>query len=213
MAHYLARAARVSLQLARDRYVFSFDPVVYQPGVAGSLAGQYVLGRLDLPGLVPGWVSFDLIAEDANLVRTIYTASLAPEDGRTSVALTRFARGYGRADDDAVIDLWIGLEALFTDREGEITYKAAMRIAHYVGDHPATRQFLFRALKRSYTVRSDLVHGDHPTNTRPARQIASGALRLALRKLLSEGGRLDVTELDDLIASASIRALPLTLDP
>jgi hypothetical protein len=125
------------------------------------------------------------------------------EDDRVRIALHRFYFGHAGGGDD-VIDLWIGLEALFSDATSEMTYKAAMRIAHYLGPNPGARRFLFAALKKSYEIRSRLVDGVHPGDMGRARLVASEALRLSLLRILCEGATApDVAELDRAVAAGS----------
>ncbi len=175
IAHYVRRAAEVTFRIVGDRYFFTTGPVVFQPAVEGSLKGQYRLAPSDLPE-TPDWANYRLSVTDLSTLKKVHQGAFDAEDPRTRIALLRFRRGYGSGDDDALIDLWIGLEALFSDGAGEITYKAAMRIAHYVGRGAGDQRFLFRALKASYDVRSALVHGAHPASTTPARGVASHAL-------------------------------------
>ena len=67
-------------------------------------------------------------------------------------------------DDDMLIDLCIGLEALFGDRQGEIVHKLALRVAAMTAladpTIPLTPPDAFRAMKQIYDYRSRLVHGD-----------------------------------------------------
>lgn len=202
LAQYLRRSAEVTLRIVGDRYVFTLDPVVFQPGVAGSLTGQYALAPADFPQ-VPASEQYHLVVEQIGMLKTIHQTALDTKDGRARIALRRFSRGYGRGDDDALVDFWIGLEALFSDGASEIAYKAAMRIAYYIGQDGPHRARLFRSLKDSYHIRSALVHGDHPSHTKSARQSARDALRLSLVKLLTEGTSPDVAALDSSIAAGT----------
>ena len=204
LANAIRFAFEVTVRLYTNRSVFGSHPIVYQPDVQGSLTGQYTLSPSDpdldeIPKDARVWINAKEYAD----LRILHRAAIRSKVGSTRIALRRFARGHGRDDDDAVIDLWIGLEAMFSDREGEITYKAAMRIAHYVGVLPSERTFLFRCLKRSYNVRSELVHGDDPKDTKPARIIALHCLRLSLIRSLAEDASPNIPGLDDAIAAGS----------
>ena len=72
---------------------------------------------------------------------------------------------YQRAveEDDHLIsflDLVMALESLFSDGQGEITYKFALRTSNFVESKTAERHDLFEKLKEAYRYRSKLVHGD-----------------------------------------------------
>lgn len=199
-ATYLRRTAEAVLRIVGGHYVWLSDPVVFQPNVENSLLGENRLARTDFEP-APRWAHYRLTHDRSPMVQAIHGAALGTDDDRVKIALRRNYLGHGGGDDD-IIDLWIGLEALFSDGASEITYKAAIRISHYIGQNQVARRFLFETLKESYTVRSRLVHGEHPRDTRRARQIASEALRLSLLKLLSEGTAApDVPGLDRAIAA------------
>jgi hypothetical protein len=200
-ADRLRLSVEICLRLVGDKYVFLSDATFFQPDLAGSLTGQYGLVRAE-PYEAPDEVKLHFASDMVPTAQLVHTAALATDHDRTRMGLARFSRGYGSGRDDALIDHWIGLEALFGDRSGEITYKAAMRIARYVGRGASDRQFLFHALKTSYGVRSALVHGDHPDSTPPARRIVSYALRISLVDLLTTNGVIDIRALDDAIAAA-----------
>ena len=62
---------------------------------------------------------------------------------------------------DKMIDLGIALEALYVpdSREGEITFKLAVRAAWFLGKDEADREKLLPQFKAIYKQRSNLVHG------------------------------------------------------
>jgi len=52
------------------------------------------------------------------------------------------------------------LEILFSTDAAELTHKLSQRVACYLGNTKAERISLFQAMKRAYSVRSKVVHGD-----------------------------------------------------
>jgi hypothetical protein len=68
------------------------------------------------------------------------------------LAVRRFGSTYDRVtDDDRLIDAWIALEALFLpDGNQELTYRAAMRMARFLGADSAERKELKRRLGTLY---------------------------------------------------------------
>lgn len=200
-ANRLRLGVEVSLRLVGGKYAFMSDATFFQLTLAGSLTGQYGLVRPDGDD-IPDELKLYFLGEMVPTAQAVHAAALVVKDNRTRMALAHFRRGYSSGGNDTLIDHWIGLEALFGDGSGEITYKAAMRIARYVGHGAADRRFLFRTLKGSYDARSALVHGAQPTARLPARLVASHALRASLLSLLLAGGGLDIKALDDTIAAA-----------
>lgn len=81
-----------------------------------------------------------------------------------SLALRRFDSAYARvADDDRIIDFWVALEALFlSDTSRELSYRAALRIARFLGDSSDDRKAIFTLAKKSYDARSKVAHGATP---------------------------------------------------
>lgn len=72
---------------------------------------------------------------------------------------------YQRAveEDDHLVSflhLVMALESLFSDGQGEITYKFSLRTSNFVESQITKRHDLFEKLKIAYRYRSDLVHGD-----------------------------------------------------
>lgn len=64
-------------------------------------------------------------------------------------------------DEDGVIDAMIAVEALLSDDRQEVTHKVAMRLAglYKIADRSRSEQ-AFSEMKRIYTFRSKIVHGD-----------------------------------------------------
>lgn len=77
------------------------------------------------------------------------------------IALRRFADGYERLKpEDKIIDYMIGLEALYLqDGAGELSYRLAHRTSVLLCRERLERQRLFKAMNKSYNLRSKIVHG------------------------------------------------------
>lgn len=62
--------------------------------------------------------------------------------------------------EDRLIDAWISLEALLLGgKEGELSYRAAVLLAEFLGTSGADRKVIFDATRISYRWRSAIVHG------------------------------------------------------
>ncbi len=199
-ANRLRMSVEVCLRIVGGKYAFMTDATFFQAGLRGTLKGQYGLVRAERDEVPDDiWLHFtdDLVAP----LQTAHAAVLATKDDRIRIALARFRRSRASGGDDALIDNWIGLEALFGDRTGEITYKAAMRIAWYLGADSESRARWFEQSKKSYGARSRIVHGDRPADTQDAREMARDGLRLALLKILTDGQLPDSPAIDLAILS------------
>jgi hypothetical protein len=86
-----------------------------------------------------------------------------PVDDPLAFAIQRFNLCDERAfdDDRLVVDSWIALESLLSksDEGGDLSYRVALRLATLLGDSPADRQAIRGLAKRSYALRSKVVHG------------------------------------------------------
>ena len=129
------------------------------------------------------------------------------------MACNRLNEGYlRRTEDDAILDITIGLEALLAhDNKTEITYRLAMRLAGLSKiekfENYSPKDIL-RICKKIYDYRSAVVHGSHDTpkkrvitsdeNTEPVPAVKLGLslLRYAIRVLSSHKEFLDIKELD-----------------
>ncbi len=62
---------------------------------------------------------------------------------------------------DAILDLVIGLESLFVDRDSrqESTHKVAIRVSRFLEELLPRRKELFLKMKQIYNDRSTLAHG------------------------------------------------------
>ncbi len=205
-------------QKARDRFTkvvtvlrllqpgpVSLDKFVeFQPSVAGSLRNPWPLWFPAILGTSPlallGTYKFG--EANADRLRGLYCGLVTTLDARADVALRRFDLAYQRQGaEDRLIDYWVALEALFSDGGGEITYKLAMRISHFMMGPSSGSFWLYKCLKKAYDVRSDVVHGrGTKAKIRIAEELAEEALRTCLRRLILEGKTPKPAEIDAIIA-------------
>lgn len=82
-------------------------------------------------------------------------------DARFTLALERYYSSVTRISDyDAIIDLCIALEAIYTDDNTDnIAYKLSMRCAAYLGDSDIKRMKIAKHVSKAYSIRSKIVHG------------------------------------------------------
>jgi hypothetical protein len=86
-------------------------------------------------------------------------------DGLTAKALDYPIRRFSEAEtkqnpEDKIVDLMIACESLLLpDREGELSYRMALRFAFTLGDSGKRRRELFDQMKAAYAIRSWIVHG------------------------------------------------------
>ncbi len=204
-ARLMHNSVRSALRIASDAFFFTLEPTSCQPGVSGSLAGEFGLlpRRSDLP--IPDEAKYQLTQEIRSSAEMLWLGQLNFANERSTIALRRFNLAYaGRDVEDALIDLWIGLEALFAGSEPEISHKVALRIAYYLGKSPTERRSLFRLVKDSYNARSRLVHGDEVGDLKLARKTAKQTLRLALMRVLTDQAVPALAELDDISAAGEV---------
>lgn len=134
---------------------------------------------------------------DGDALRDLYARYLVgPAEPAYRLAVRRFNLANDRAsDEDRLLDYWIAFETLFApDSTQEIRFRAALRIARFVGQLREDRERLFEELKASYNLRSDVIHGGLPASKRRAgtpevvgqtRTILREALRLWLDPMRS----------------------------
>lgn len=96
--------------------------------------------------------------------RVIYVYRLlldSPNVDRLRIPISRWESSLTRINlEDKLIDAWIGLEALLlAGMEGELTYRASLRLAEFLGTDGATRKEIYHDTKLSYAWRSIIVHG------------------------------------------------------
>jgi hypothetical protein len=138
----------------------------------------------------------------------LYAALKKPiDDPALDLALRRLFSASERAsDEDRLIDSWIAFEALFaSDAQTELSFRASLRIARYIGNSRPERERLRAALKKAYDWRSRLVHGGDPSTAKVAKigtlheavTVCDRALRAALARAVLDGSAPDLEKLDD----------------
>lgn len=119
-----------------------------------------------------------------------------PNGSPMKLALKRWDMVSERFDEyDKLIDYWIAFESLFaSDSSQEVTYRASLRIAALIGNTSEEKVQLYKDLRESYKLRSEVVHGSVPKNKKNAYLLVDKTrsyLRRALLKLLSSGQAFD----------------------
>ena len=105
--------------------------------------------------------------------------------------------------EDRLIDAWISLEALLLGvKEGELRFRAAVRLAEFLGTSGTDRKAIYDATRISYDCRSAIVHGGDSKEVakhKPLQetvQLTTEYLRSALLKVLDLPGQLDRSRLE-----------------
>jgi hypothetical protein len=132
-----------------------------------------------------------------------------PNIGFLRLPLRRWGSSLQRPDyEDRLVDAWIGLEGLLLgEGEGELSFRAAVRLAQFLGTSGVDRKTIFHVARDSYNWRSKIVHAGTSndkaikklTRTRPlpeAAQLTTEYLRSALLKVLALPGRFDPNRLE-----------------
>jgi hypothetical protein len=122
--------------------------------------------------------------------------------GALALARRRFEDSYRRnALVDRLLDYWIGLEALFLKKDAELSFRASLRIAQYLGETPDEKLDTYNLARLSYGARSKVAHGDVKV-PEEAMVVATGdLLRRAIRRTIEEGFPPDGDALDRALLS------------
>lgn len=180
----------------------------YQPGIRRS-SSKASLFDVAWPTLSFTFTHMKIDRSDVESLRRLYAGMHRLEDGSPRVALTRFNSAHDRqSPEDKFIDLWIGLEALFSPRD-EVRYRLALRIAYFLTDAASEREQIYSTVLDLYNLRSDVVHGRKLSirtsqklklESVEAVRISEGYLRRALAKISLMTANFDASELDTEIA-------------
>jgi len=111
------------------------------------LGGNYELNNSEIPNFLNFWKDF---------------ASLDQKKYRfLDIATERFylSQERIRQPEDKLIDIMIGLEALYLRDNKELSYKLSTRAAFMLEKNPGKRKKIFALVKKAYGIRSDIVHG------------------------------------------------------
>lgn len=121
-------------------------------------------------GLISGLFSYSLDTSVAARVKQAwptcyaFASELARNDAKVppplKIAAGRFAESFGKhGKEDRLIDYVIAMEALLGRENEAISYRIPLRLATLIGDSPTERVRIFDISKKSYELRSKLVHG------------------------------------------------------
>ncbi len=140
-----------------------------------------------------------LLASDLPDLSTLMS-SHSPFVNRHWLPLARFRAGHReRSPADRLISYWIALESLFLgDERDELRFRAALRVAHYVGDSADARRLTFDKTRTSYDVRSKVVHGGAVSSDEIdlITEETEDILRASLLRLLLSGQAINTSDLD-----------------
>jgi hypothetical protein len=194
-----------SLRLCGGGLFFLSEPSAYQSTTVGSAVGLYRLyASTSLSNLLK-LLTYDVDDRIAGDLPVMFLGQNQIKDARFELALRRFNLAHERGNhDDALIDFWVGLEALFSDSNADVSFKASFRIAYFIGKDGKDKKSVFKRLRNSYKVRSKLVHGvEHPSDTFPARSAAEDALRRGLAQMIVLEKRPTTADLDNAALSGA----------
>jgi len=141
---------------------------------------------------------------------------ISPNIEYVRLPLRRWESSLLRASyEDRLIDAWVSLEALLLGgQKGELSYRAAVRLAEFLGTSGDNRKAIYKATKLSYDWRSAIVHGSPSSKKKLARRyplqetvrLTTEYLRLALLKVLELCGRFDPNTLESDLLSRDAQA-------
>ena len=88
------------------------------------------------------------------------------ENSFLDIAKRRFGSALTRTNPiDQLIDLTVSLESLFAPTPGEITVRLSNRMATLLAKNDSQREDYWKFIKKTYNLRSGIVHGDGLRNT------------------------------------------------
>ena len=106
---------------------------------------------------------FELLKEDILELKKVFEA-VKECKGAVRIALDRFDSQYeDKSEPDKLIDVLIGLEALYSGEPQDLTYRLAMRCAKHLGKSSDDSEKIYDCLKNAYGIRSEIVHGRKDT--------------------------------------------------
>lgn len=85
-----------------------------------------------------------------------------------------------------IVNYVIALESLFNTDSGEISHKVSERIAFLLSDSSQKRLEIFMNIKKAYSFRSKIVHGDNLRSDYENLKTLSITLDMYLRSLLTQ---------------------------
>jgi hypothetical protein len=109
----------------------------------------------------PFGISYKLLKEEVEEFKEYYE-KINKKIDCSKVPLRRFNETYRRVSaEDKLIDYMIAFESLYLAKEGtlEMPYKLAHRVSLLLYEEETKRKQTFLEMKKSYSLRSDIVHG------------------------------------------------------
>lgn len=179
--------------LLRDSVERTYGPENYRTLVSSSDPGGYGTSTLDLA-----------LCERASDIFN----RLGRIQGKRNIALAiqrfNFATQRRRLE-DALIDSWIALEAIFLPEAGtELSYRVSLRVAYFLSSSSDERLELFRRVRASYEERSRIAHGEEPKDLQNVAEFTVSTLQQALLKALDE---------PEAVSSEALNSLVLGVEP
>ncbi len=136
----------------------------------------------------------DDITVASPLVTAIERVQMTDNYHRVGNALLFYRNGYNTDNPDlALVAFTTCLEGLFSTMEQEISFRLALRLAHFLGESEESRREKYEQCREVYKVRSKVVHGASVRKSAEAAAIylvegvvprAEDLARSALRKIL-----------------------------
>jgi hypothetical protein len=152
-----------ALRLFKKGWVdYPFIKETADPRLSSELTYSMKHSKLSIISPPFGETSYRLSKEEANEFKEFYKRIRNKIDC-SSVSLKRFNDTYRRVNvEDKLIDYLIAFESLYLADESklEMSYKLAHRVALLLCRNEAERKQTFLEMKKAYTLRSDIVHGD-----------------------------------------------------
>ena len=227
---------------AIDRF---FDALRVVTGIATGYAEAFIIPerqtwaysfKRDLPAIIEGasarrypshfddfgWLrERDPITEEQMIEVSAVHQGLGSRDS-IELAARRLSAGMLReTEDDAVLDLLIGLEAVLSDQDkGELTFKLAVRTAAVLADRSGyDPSVVFGQVKQLYNYRSAVAHGNAKRATKlrtldvggeqvSSIRLATELLREVIRQLVQRPDLSSPGDIDSRLILQSLRSAP-----
>jgi len=109
------------------------------------------------------------------------------EPDNLRIALRRFNSAYHGNIEDRLVDHIIALEFLYLGHEQELKYRLALRTAYLLGKNESERKVIFNKMRKAYSMRSDIVHGNRQVDRVVLEDIVTETeeyLRRSIRRFL-----------------------------
>jgi len=136
------------------------EPWFNSSAIIGSL---YTWSTTRLQRLMPSYTPIAFTAQHVKILQKLWSGCVSiGNKTQFTLALHRLSSSYDEAKiEDKLLDLWIGLEALFSQGINmELRYRISLRIAYFLGKTATARNKIFKRVRESYDCRSSVVHGE-----------------------------------------------------